>query len=128
MRAALSARPAAAGIAGGLAAEFAQLGRPAGGSRAASGSQRRWPGTEFAELESVECARSAGAAGAGADVGGSLDSALCALAGTAAERAPGTRHRQERGQRAVRGRYRTQARRADAAKVWRASVDRRDDR
>jgi len=48
--------------------------------------QRGWTRVELAELESMECARSAGATGAGADAGGSLDPALCALVGTATGR------------------------------------------
>jgi hypothetical protein len=38
------------------------------------------PGLEFVELESMQGAQSAAEAGAGADVSGSLHSALCAFA------------------------------------------------
>jgi putative transposase len=50
---------------------FAQLGRPAGGSRAASGRSVDGRELSLPSWRAVECARSAGAAGDGADVGGS---------------------------------------------------------
>ena len=87
LRAALSARPAAACTARRFCAEFIESGRAAGRSGAAPGPLRPWPRIEFTELASMECARSAEAARARADAGGSLDAALCAVFGAITQRA-----------------------------------------